>query len=327
MVATQQGAPGNASGVGAPVEAAGLLDSPVQPPLILIIDDSPDSIRLTSGLIRDMGSVLFATSGQRGLDIARERRPDLILLDVEMPGSNGYEVCRELKEHAATSDISVVFVSSHHSSSHEVAAFEAGAMDYITKPLSPAVVRARVHTQLTLKRQADVLHRQAMQDALTGVYNRAYFNERLEQEWRRHLRQQIPLGFALLDIDHFKRYNDHYGHLQGDACLRAVARALMASARRPGEFVVRYGGEEFALVMPNVSPQEAARFGDWICQQVRNLAIPHQDSPSAAIVTLSVGVASLVPCPATVSKDLISRADAALYQAKLGGRNCMRVAA
>lgn len=290
-------------------------------PLILIIDDSPESIRLLSGLILDKGDVVFATSGEAGLTLARQRRPDLILLDVEMPDLSGYEVCRRLKDDADTRDIAVMIVTAHHSSAHEVQALEAGAIDFLTKPLAPAVVRARVQTQLTLKRQADALHRQAMLDGLTGLYNRAYFHEHLELEWRRHLRQQAPLGFALLDIDYFKAFNDQYGHVAGDACLRRVAAALVASTRRPAEFVVRYGGEEFAIVMPNTSREEIGRFGQWICRQVQDLAIPHSASSVAPVVTLSAGLVVLVPGTAVTWSDLIERADRALYRAKQEGRN------
>lgn len=296
------------------------------PPLILIIDDSPDCIRTLSALIRDKGRVLFATEGLGGLALARQRRPDLILLDVEMPGLSGYEVCRQLKDDSSTRDIAVMFVTAHHSSFHEVAALEAGAVDFLTKPLAPAVVRARVQTQLTLKRQADALHRQAVQDGLTGVYNRRYFNEHLELEWRRHLRQRMPLGFALADIDHFKGFNDCHGHLEGDACLQQVAQALADSLRRPGEFVVRYGGEEFAVVMPHSGLADVQRFGERICCRVRELQRPHPASPTAGHVTLSVGVASLIPQPEMDSKALIALADRALYQAKQAGRNGVVVA-
>ncbi|NPU90592.1 MAG: diguanylate cyclase [Gammaproteobacteria bacterium] len=309
-----------------PASPAGTVAAEPGRPLILIVDDSPESIRLLSGLILDKGDVLFATSGEAGLNLARQRRPDLILLDVEMPDLSGYEVCRRLKDDPDTRDIAVMIVTSHHSSAHEVQALESGAIDFLTKPLAPAVVRARVQTQLTLKSQADALHRQAMLDGLTGLYNRAYFHEHLELEWRRHQRQQVPLGFALLDVDHFKAFNDQYGHVAGDACLRRVAEALKASTRRPAEFVVRYGGEEFAIVMPNTPREEIGRFGEWICRQVQDLAIPHEGSSAAPVVTISAGLAVLVPTPDRTWSDLIERADRALYRAKQEGRNRAMVA-
>lgn len=292
-----------------------------QEPLILLIDDSPDSIRLLSGFVRDLARVIFATSGAAGIELARSRHPDLILLDVEMPGIDGYEVCRQLKDDPQTRGASVLFVTSHHSSFHEVAAFDAGAVDFLSKPLTPAVVRARVQTHLTLKRQSDTLQRLAMLDGLTGIHNRAYLDEQLDLEWRRHQRQQVALGFALVDIDHFKLFNDHYGHQEGDQCLRRVAQALASSGRRPGEFAARYGGEEFALLLPNLAGAELQRMGDRLCEQIRLLGIPHGRSLTAPVVSASIGLASLVPARDTLPALLVGRADKALYQAKLAGRN------
>ena len=291
------------------------------PPLILLIDDNAESIRVLSMLIRDMATILFATSGEAGLALARQRHPDLILLDVEMPGIDGYDVCQQLKQDADTQDISVIFVTSHNADRYEVAALEAGAVDFITKPLTPAVVRARVHNHLTLKRQADALQRLAMLDGLTGLYNRVYLNQQLELEWRRHLRQGLSLGFAMVDIDYFKPYNDYYGHLEGDRCLREVAKALAACVRRPGEFVARYGGEEFVLVIPGLNQDELLGWGERLCEQVRALAIPHNRSSCSDVVTISVGISACIPELNQSIDELIDRADHALYQAKQAGRN------
>lgn len=311
---------------GSPPAARTVADTVQPAPLILLIDDSPDSIRLLSGLVRDMATVIFATSGAAGLEQARLRQPDLILLDLEMPDMSGYEVCREIKQDPATRAASIIFVTSHHSSFHEVAAFDAGAVDFLPKPLVPAVVRARVQTHLTLKRQSDTLQRLAMLDGLTGVYNRAYLNEQLELEWRRHLRQQIPMAMALVDIDHFKMFNDYYGHQEGDRCLKQVAQVLHQCCRRPGEFVARYGGEEFAIVLPNVSPEELAYFGQWICAQVSAQQIPHHRSESSDVVTLSAGLCSIIPTRGQLSDTLVAQADRALYLAKNEGRNRAKVA-
>lgn len=295
--------------------------SPTGAPLILLIDDSPDSIRLLSGFVRDLARVIFATSGAAGIALARSRHPDLILLDVEMPGLDGYQVCRQLKDDPQTQRASVLFVTSHHSSFHEVAAFDAGAVDFLSKPLTPAVVRARVQTHLTLKRQSDTLQRLAMLDGLTGIHNRAYLDEQLDLEWRRHQRQQMALGFALVDIDHFKLFNDHYGHQEGDLCLRRVAQTLAASSRRPGEFTARYGGEEFALLLPGLTGGALQRTGDRLCEQIRQLDIPHGRSLTAPVVSVSIGLASVMPTRDALPTLLVGLADKALYQAKLAGRN------
>ncbi|MEE2729714.1 MAG: diguanylate cyclase [Pseudomonadota bacterium] len=289
--------------------------------VILIIDDNPKSIKALSLLVRDFGEVIFATSGAAGIAMAMKRNPDLILLDVEMPGMNGYEVCRQLKADLSTRGSSIIIVTSHSSVEHEVEALEAGAADFITKPLNSPLVRARVKTQLLVKKQADELQRLAEQDGLTGIYNRRYFDEQMAQEWRRHQRQRSPLGVALVDVDYFKAYNDEYGHQGGDGCLRAVAQCLTLALRRPGEQVARYGGEEFVIILPYTDNIELLKIGPWLCEQVRSRKIPHAKSAVAQWVTISVGLASCTPSIQTGPDHLLGLADKALYQAKASGRN------
>lgn len=292
---------------------------------ILIIDDSATSIRLVSHFVRDMGSVHFATNGATGLKMAVDLQPDLILLDMEMPGMDGLEACCQIRQHADLVDVPVIFITAHSSVDHEVAGFAAGALDFIAKPLSEPIVRARVRTHLTLKRQGDLLRELAMRDGLTGIHNRRAFDERLAMESRRHRRTPGSLGLAMIDIDHFKAYNDLYGHQAGDACLRQVAQAIDSSARRPGELAARYGGEEFAVIIPNCGADEICRVGEYIAEQVRALALPHEASQSG-IVTISVGLAAGEPVSETVEHNLLASADAALYRAKAAGRNRVCVA-
>lgn len=289
--------------------------------LILIIDDNPRSIKALSLVVRDFGKVVFATSGPAGIAMAMKTKPDLILLDVEMPGMNGYEVCRQLTADAVTRGSRIIIVTSHTSVEHEVAALEAGAADFITKPLNTPLVRARVKTQLLVKKQADELHRLADQDGLTGIYNRRYFDEQLNEEWRRHQRQRSSLGLALVDVDYFKAYNDNYGHQMGDECLRSVARSLKDGLRRPGELVARYGGEEFVILLPYTEKSELFKIGPWLCEQVRNLKLPHAASKVVEWVTISVGLASCIPSTQINPALLLGAADKALYQAKANGRN------
>ncbi len=300
--------------------------NPDQPATILVIDDSVSNIRVLSALLQDKGEVLFATSGPEGIEIARLRRPHLILLDVEMPEMDGYEVCRRLKADPNTVDCAVVFITAHTSPEYEVRALEAGAVDFIGKPFNPPVVRARVHTQLTMRLQAEMLQQLARRDGLTGLYNRRYFDEVIESEWRRHQRKATTLGLALIDIDHFKEFNDHYGHLEGDACLQQVANAICVNTRRPGELVARYGGEEFVVVLPNLENNDLGKYGDWLLQKIRQLAIPHAYSKVTDIVTISIGLAGMVPEASGKHIDLIALADYALYRAKGSGRNRLVIA-
>lgn len=289
--------------------------------LILIIDDNVPNIRLLATVLADKATILFATSGARGLQIAREKRPQLILLDLQMPDMNGYEVCRELKKDPVTQECVVIFVTGNTNSEAEVAGLEAGAVDYLTKPLNPPIVRARVQTHLVLKQHAEMLQQLASRDGLTGLYNRRYFDHQLGIEWRRHQRQALSLSLALIDVDHFKAYNDGYGHLEGDACLRQVAQVLAQCTRRPGELVSRYGGEEFAAILPATGIEDGARYGGWLCAQMRARQLPHAHSATAAHVTISVGIATVMPVPGVDMNVLLSQADSALYKAKQLGRN------
>ncbi|WP_044874457.1 diguanylate cyclase [Pseudomonas sp. LFM046] len=291
------------------------------PSLILIVDDSVDTIRLLSGMLKDQCQILFATSGEKGIGLARLHQPALILLDVEMTGLNGYEVCAALKADPTTKDCAVIIVTAHTGMDSEIRALEAGAVDFITKPFNPPVVRARVQTHLRLQQHTAMMRQLANRDGLTGLYNRRCFDEALTQEFERHRRQSLPLALALIDIDHFKAYNDHYGHPQGDVCLQRVATAIETAARRPGELVARYGGEEFVTILPHCDAHDAKKFAERLCEVVRSLQLAHRTSETAELVTISVGVASLVPSVESTTLQLIALADQALYQAKAAGRN------
>jgi diguanylate cyclase (GGDEF)-like protein len=288
---------------------------------ILIIDDNATSIRLLSAILKDLGRIWFATSGEAGIALAREHQPQVILLDVEMPLMSGYEVCKLLKENPDTRDASIIFITGQSSMESEIQALEAGAVDFITKPLNQPVVRARVCTQLNVQRQAEALVHLAKRDGLTGLFNRRYFNEMIELEFSRHQRQGHFLGLALIDIDHFKTFNDGYGHLEGDTCLSMVAQTIALATKRPGEIVARYGGEEFVVILPYTALEDASKYAARLCEKVYDLKLPHQFSACANVVTISVGVAALVPSENTTIRQLINAADQALYRAKATGRN------
>ena len=290
-------------------------------PTILIIDDSPHVIRLLSALVEGKALVHFAKNGAEGIKMAKKLSPALILLDIDMPGLNGLDVCRELKNDPDTRDSAILVVTGHNNDTMEIAALEAGAVDFIGKPVNGPIVQARVQTHLTLQTQAAKLRQLADHDGLTGLFNRRYFDEALEAECRRHRRQNQTLGLAFIDIDHFKRYNDHYGHLLGDDALRLVAAALNAAARRPGEVAVRYGGEEFAVILPSVSRDDLLAFGVRLCEQVRQLAIPHAGSNAADVITISVGLTCQIPSAQDAPSQLMKAADTALYSAKAAGRD------
>jgi diguanylate cyclase (GGDEF)-like protein len=307
---------------------AGELKAPAVLPLqdpILIIDDSVETIRLLAGMLHDLGSILFATNGRDGIELARQRKPALILLDVEMEGMDGYETCRELLQEEETRHCAVMFVTANTDAASEIKALELGAVDFIPKPVNPMVARARVSTQIKLYQHAAALAQLANKDGLTGLFNRRYFDEQLHREFMRHKRQSLPLALAFIDIDHFKRYNDGYGHLEGDACLKQVATALAGAAQRPGEVAARYGGEEFVVILPYTDAAEAQKYGEWVCGRIRALELKHDfatdSGGESCIVTVSVGLASIVPSDIGDEKQLLALADQALYLAKRAGRD------
>ena len=288
-------------------------------PRILIVDDVPSNIHALSGVLRGEHEIFFAADGQRGFDLACALLPDLILLDVMMPGEDGYAVCRRLKAEPSTADIPVIFITAMSEVDDEARGFEAGAVDFIPKPIRPLIVRARVGTHVRLKRQA--LRRVSLLDGLTGIANRRCLDETLASEWARGARAGRPLAGVMVDVDHFKAYNDHYGHGAGDDCLRATAAVLAAVAARSSDLVARYGGEEFACLLPETDEAGAAAFAGRLMEAVASLALPHAASPVAPRVTVSIGYAALVPRASVSAGTLFAEADAWLYKAKRGGRN------
>lgn len=291
---------------------------------VLVVDDAMENIQILNGALQDEHEVLFALDGPRALEIARTQQPDLILLDAVMPGMDGYAVCQALLAAPETRDIPVIFVTALTSPEDETRALGAGAADFISKPVNAAVVRARVRTQLTVKRQRDALRAMILTDALTGIANRRAFDERIETEWRRCGRAVLPVALVLVDIDHFKLYNDHYGHQAGDATLVQVATAMRRAAGRGQDLVARYGGEEFAILLPQLDAHGANCVAHRLMDELARMAIPHAASPTAPYLTASMGVACLVPDDDHGGAELIQAADALLYQAKAEGRNRYR---
>jgi diguanylate cyclase (GGDEF)-like protein len=294
-------------------------------PQLLIVDDQPLNIRLFHEIFHADHEVFFATSGEDALNFCQTNRPDLILLDVIMPGLNGYEVCRMLKQDERTREIPVIFVTAQSDATEEEDGLAAGAVDFIAKSASANVMRARVGTLITLKRQSDLLRQMARVDSLTGLANRRHFDETLSSEWRRCTRSGKPLSLMLIDIDHFKLFNDHYGHLVGDSCLQQISACLKAGFARSHDLVARYGGEEFVCVMPETPLDGAEAKAKALEKAVRALRIPHDKSTVAGgIVTISLGVAVAMPTVGEESAALILCADQSLYLAKGSGRGQVR---
>lgn len=286
---------------------------------LLVVDDQPINIRALHEVFSADHDVFMATSGEQALAFCRETPPDLVLLDVVMPQMDGLEVCRALKLDPETASIPVIFVTSLDDPQGEAACWDAGGVDFITKPINAQTVRNRVRAHLTLKQQSDLLRRMAWIDGLTGVANRRQFDERLGREWQRCRRGGRPLSVAIIDIDFFKSYNDTYGHLAGDDCLRRVAATIAQCLTRPGDLVARTGGEEFTCLLPEVDLTGARVVAERIERSVRALDIRHSANESGS-VTISIGIACAAPGTDETVEDLQARADRGLYRAKGKGR-------
>ena len=297
---------------------------PQAPPLILVVDDQPINIQILYRILKSNYEVCMATSGAQALEFCRTRKPHLILLDMIMPEMDGYAVCRALKSDETMRDVPIIFVTAQDNPDDEAQGLEAGAVDFITKPVHAAVVLARVRTHLTLAFQTEMLRSLSLIDGLTGIANRRQFDAVLEREWRHRERAKVPLSLLMIDIDFFKRYNDHYGHLAGDACIQAVAQELRSALHRPHDFVARYGGEEFACLLPDTPLEGAEHKAKDMMQRVRALAMDHVASEIEPYVTISIGVATASPTSITTSADLLSTADRFLYVAKESGRAQVR---
>jgi diguanylate cyclase (GGDEF)-like protein/PAS domain S-box-containing protein len=433
-------------------KSANLQPAASRKPAILLVDDAPDQLAMLHAMMVRQGYQTFvATSGERALEIAGRVRPDLILLDIVMPGMDGLETCRRLKADAATAPIPVIFMSARGETADVVAGFDIGAADYVSKPLRLEEVGARVRAQLrparrsdthgaqgaygeqaghlrmivdsidqglliversgriqyanpacerylghapdeligrplsqlldceqpgcgpcadamaghgtrevrlrqrdgsvramdlTMtpmhsadglfvallhdiahhKKSADALQRAALVDPLTRIANRRQFDGFLEREWQRAIRKIQFLSLVMIDVDHFKLYNDTLGHASGDACLQQVAQALQAHALRPTDMAARYGGEEFVLLFAETPASGALRLAESIRAAVEDLHLPNPRSPTSPWVTVSVGVATIVPTIVDRIEDLFVSADRAMYAAKADGRNQVRKA-
>ena len=303
---------------------------------ILIVDDSVTILSALATMVRAMKfEPITAESGEKAVELFTAEHPDLVLLDVNMPGIDGYETARRIRTARPDQWVPIIFLSANEYDQHLERAIESGGDDYLVKPVSPVVLSAKIRALQRLDQMrgklVDVskelsaanqrLETLANQDALTGIANRRAFDSLIDRELARALRSREPLSVALCDVDHFKAYNDRYGHPAGDECLRKVGAAIAKSCRRATDFAARYGGEEFALLLPDTPAEGALKVVETVRQQVVSLAIPHEASSAAPVVTFSAGIATFSPERDKSAAQLIARADEALYRAKHLGRN------
>lgn len=288
---------------------------------VLIIEDSPLVVRILTNILEKDYEVYSALTGAGGYELAVEKNPDIIVLDVVMSGMDGYEVCSKLKKNSLTKHIPVIFISALGETEDERKGLEAGAIDYIAKPFSEPIVKIRIKNHLELKRSRDILSELSSLDGLTGLYNRRYFDNAAKQLWQKAILFSLPFSLMLIDIDHFKLYNDNYGHLEGDECLKRIARCIKSCFDNKEDVVARFGGEEFVCIMPKDDINSALAMAQKIAGQVKDMKIPFPHSSVCDIVTISTGVGTIRPDNSAVLSDFIKAVDALMYKAKANGRN------
>ena len=305
---------------------------------ILLVDDSRAIAMITTARLESFGhEVRHANNGQTAIDMFRNESFDLVLMDIEMPGMNGFETTtriRGLEGHEPWAWTPIIFVTATDSDTNLVTAIEAGGDDFISKSAPESVLQAKMKAMTRIaalrSRLAQAngkLQDQANHDGLTGLFNRRAMDLRIDTLWESAVQQGKPFSLLMIDVDNFKKYNDHYGHQAGDDCLRAVAAAIDSVAVRadadrlaPGAFAARYGGEEFSVVIPDAAPGVHVGVGMAIVEAVAALNLPHERNEAWGRVTVSVGAVCVSPANSLV-KQVFREADELLYKAKSAGRN------
>lgn len=299
------------------------------PSLVLVIEDDMGlQMQLQQCLEQEGHRVVTASNGEEGLNTYQDHQPDLVLLDTMMMPMDGFECCARLREQSEAEYRPILMMTEPEEQESVERAFQVGAADYLAKPIHWAVLKQRVKRliyQARLQKNLEVAHQRleelTLVDGLTQVSNRRHFEQSLEKEWKRGTREKYPISLIMCDIDDFKSYNDTYGHLSGDICLQQITQTIKKQAQRPSDLVARYGGEEFAILLGNTDVAGAQFIAQKIQTAIAALKIPHQTSSVSPWVTVSLGLASLVPEANTPAAILVEQADMALYLAKEQGRD------
>jgi diguanylate cyclase (GGDEF)-like protein len=288
---------------------------------ILVVDDEKSNLMVLNGILSRDYTIFTAKSGEDALSRVAEDPPDLILLDIMLPGMDGFEVLKRLKSSPDTRGIPVIIITGLNSETDEEKGLLLGAVDYITKPIKNGIVIARIKTHLQIVHQIRLIERLGLVDPLTDIPNRRCFDDRMSIEWRRSVRDKKPIAFMMMDVDKFKTYNDTWGHPQGDVLLKTISRIFSSVARRPGDLSARLGGEEFGVLLPDTELEAALKVAEEIRSRVENSRIPIADGKTETRTSISIGVVSVVPNKDMLVADFISAADKYLYAAKENGRN------
>jgi len=287
---------------------------------VLIVDDQESTIAVLTKILNSEYTLYAATNGSDAIQAAKKHLPDVILLDILMLDMDGYAVITALKNFETTRSIPVIFITALGGDDHEEKGLALGAADYISKPFSPAIVKLRLRNQIKMIDQFRTIERLSMLDQLTELPNRRSFENRLNAEWGRALREQTPTSILMIDVDNFKKYNDTHGHQQGDVALQEIAKVLQQSLKRPSDFIARWGGEEFIILLPNTDSFGALEIAENVRRSAEEILVPGPNL--AAKITISIGVNTQAQwCNTGTINEFAVGADMALYEAKNNGRN------
>ena len=288
---------------------------------LLIVEDGKVNQRVLVDALQDTYTLYTAVSGHAALKMASKVRPHIILLDIILPDIDGFEVLKQLKEDEKTRNIPVIFITALDNDQDEEKGLTMGAVDYIRKPFNSFLVKARVDIHIQLLRQLRTIEKLSFFDPLTDLLNRRKFDYHMEYEWRRAIRKKTLIGLLMMDLDYFKSYNDHYGHMQGDLMLKAVAAVLKNTLHRPTDITCRWGGEEFAVLISETTPDGLLLIAEKIRAGIETLDVPYILTGESTKITMSIGANCVVPCQNELVAGFIEGADSLLYKAKKAGRN------
>jgi len=283
---------------------------------VLAVSDNCTNLDILSSILTPYYSVKMATSTGEALTLLNGLDVNLVILDIAMQSQECHEFLAKAKSNEDTERIPIILIGDSSKPEYEELGFALGAVDYIGKPFKSSIVKMRINNQRLISKQIKAIEELNLQDPVTCISNRRGFDNRIHLEWLRAIRDKRPLSLAIADIDHFKAYNDEYGHTQGDVLLRSLARKFVTMLRRPADFVARWGGEEFVIMLPNTELEGAVSHSEDIRRSVEEMLLPNL--PTA---TISIGVASVLPSVNSSMEELFNMADTALYKAKNSGRN------
>lgn len=292
---------------------------------ILIVDDMSTNLMMLSDILKDDYNIKISKTGEKAIELCKNLDIDLVLLDIEMPFMNGYEVCKNLKNYEKTKNIPIIFVSAKNSEEDEEYGLNLGAIDYISKPFSKVIIKARVKNQIKLKQKTELLEKLSNYDGLTNIKNRRYFDDRLTQVYKDSKIKNTNLALMMIDIDFFKPYNDNYGHGKGDEALKIVAKTLensiLNTLDRPNDLVARYGGEEFVVLLSNIDLKELEEISNRVVKAIRDENIEHKFSKVASYLTISLGAVLYKSSNDLSIASIMKSADEALYEVKQKSRD------